>query len=84
MIFISIVFVSLFYAICGLLWPKKELTLDINKRTHFVIKQGDIMKENGMRIIPVNEYFDTHLGDGIINENSLHWKKRSMLLQGLG
>lgn len=74
MIFISIVFVSLFYAICGLLWPKKELTLNINKRTHFVIKQGDIMKENGMRIIPVNEYFDTHLGDGIINENSLHGK----------
>ena len=37
-----------------------------------LIKNGDIFKANGMKVIPVNEYFDTHLGDGIINESSIH------------
>ena len=30
------------------------------------------MAVNGVKVIPVNEYFDTHNGDGIINPSSLH------------
>lgn len=30
------------------------------------------MSVSGMKVIPVNEYFDTHNGDGIINPSSLH------------
>ena len=36
------------------------------------IEKGDIFNAAGMKVIPVNEYFDTHLGDGIINETSIH------------
>lgn len=71
-LFIGIVLICLFYSIYGLLFPQKELTLNINKRTRLVIRRGDLMESNGLLVIPVNEYFDTHLGDGIINEYSLH------------
>ena len=42
------------------------------RNTKIVIKQGDIFAEAGKKIIPVNEYFDTHVGDGIIDEKTLH------------
>ena len=70
--FVAIVLICLCYAIYGLISPSKDVTLDINKRTQFYIGQGNLMDANGVKIIPVNEYFDTHLGDGIINKNSLH------------
>ena len=71
-VFVAIVLICLCYAIYGLFFPSKEVTLDINKRTQFYIRQGNLMEAKGVKIIPVNEYFDTHLGDGIINKNSLH------------
>ncbi len=73
-LFTGIVLLCLFYSIYGLLFPQKELSLNINKRTRLVIRQGDLMTSDGLLVIPVNEYFDTHLGDGIINKNSLHGK----------
>lgn len=70
--FVVIVLLCLFYALYDLLCPPKEIILEINKKTRLYIKKGDIMKENGAIVIPVNEYFDTHLGDNIININSIH------------
>lgn len=70
--FIAIVLISLCYALYGLFFPPQKITLDINKRTQLNIRQGNLMEANGVKIIPVNEYFDTHLGDGIINEKSIH------------
>lgn len=70
--FIIIVLISLCYALCGLFCPPKKITLDINKRTRLNIRQGNLMEADGVKIIPVNEYFDTHLGDGIINKKSIH------------
>ena len=70
--FVVILLVCLCYAIYGLLYPPKKIALDINKRTRFIIKQGNLMESDGVRVIPVNEYFDTHLGDGIIQKKSLH------------
>lgn len=70
--FAIIVFICLCYALCGLFYPPKKITLDINKRTQLYIRQGNLMEANGVKIIPVNEYFDTHLGDGIINKKSIH------------
>lgn len=69
---ILIIVISLFYACCKVFRKKDEITLEINKRTNVTIRRADLMKANGVRVIPVNEYFDTHLGDGIINEYSLH------------
>ena len=71
-IFICILSVCIGYALWSLFRKKKELTLRINKRTELTIEKGNVLKANGMRVIPVNEYFDTHLGDGIIKETSIH------------
>ena len=38
------------------------------------IKIGDIFNENGLKVIPVNEYFDTQADDVIISQNTLHGK----------
>lgn len=71
-VFCVILLICVFYSICSLFFPNKNITLDINKRTKLTIKKGNILDADGLKIIPVNEYFDTHLGDGIINENSIH------------
>ena len=36
------------------------------------IKIGDIFKEEGMKVIPVNEYFDTEVDNVIISQTTLH------------
>lgn len=36
------------------------------------IKIGNIFEEKGMKVIPVNEYFDTQVDDIIISQNTLH------------
>lgn len=50
---------------------KKSITLKINNTT-IVIKEGDIFKEENKKIIPANEFFDTHIGDNIVDPKSLH------------
>lgn len=77
-IFVIIVIISAIYVWCSLFRKKEALIIDINKRTQLKIEKGDIMNANGIRVIPVNEYFDTHLGDGIIKESSLHGQLLSM------
>lgn len=70
--FIAIVVISLGYACLSIFKKRKTLTIEINTRTQMTIEKGDIMKVDGVKVIPVNEYFDTHLGNGIIKETSLH------------
>ncbi len=71
-LFVAIIVISAFYSWCHLFKKRKSLTIDINKRTQMTIEKGDVFNANGMKVIPVNEYFDTHLGNGIIKESSLH------------
>ena len=77
-IFIAIIVISFGYAWLSLFKKRKTLTIDINNRTQMTIEKGNIMKADGVKVIPVNEYFDTHLGDGIIKETSLHGQLLSM------
>ena len=77
-IFIAIVVISFVYACFSLVKKRKTLTIVINTRTQMTIEKGDVMKSKGVKVIPVNEYFDTHLGDGIIKETSLHGQLLSM------
>lgn len=64
--------------VLGVIWglwilhKPNSTTLALNKATDIHIKFGDIFKEKGVKVIPVNEYFDTHVGDGIISPTSLH------------
>ena len=50
----------------------ESATLKLNKATDIHIKYDDLFKTDGIKVIPVNEYFDTHVGDGIISPDSLH------------
>ena len=50
----------------------ESTTLKLNKATDIHIKYDDLFNTDGIKVIPVNEYFDTHVGDGIISPNSLH------------
>lgn len=69
-----IVLISIGWAIFKLFNRPAKLELGINKRTKLTIEKGDVftLSEKGACVIPVNEYFDTHLGDGIINSKSVH------------
>ena len=51
---------------------KKKITLNINSSLKLTIQEADIFSQNGIIVIGVNEYFDTHVGDGVISEKSLH------------
>ncbi len=56
-------------------WQKanklQNVSMKINK-TSVTIKCGDIFKEEGLKVIAFNEYFDTIVDDEIISRNSLN------------
>lgn len=70
--FTMIVMVSLLYSFYVLCSKRKSLSLKLNKRTTLNVFYGDLFAQEGMKVIPVNEYFDTHLGDGIVAPNTVH------------
>lgn len=69
---VFILLLSGLYAWYQIIRKPKSLKLEINKRTTLYIQKENLMAANGIKVIPVNEYFDTHNGDGIINPSSLH------------
>lgn len=69
LVFITI---SLIYSY-SMFWCKKEhLELELNKTTKLTVSYGDLFAQNGIKVIPVNEYFDTHIGEGIVAPNTIH------------
>lgn len=69
---ICIICSSFVYAYHKLFCKKEKLELEINKRTKLYVQKENLMNAKGVKVIPVNEYFDTHNGDNIINPYSLH------------
>lgn len=68
---IAILVVSFLYAN----WQssiKKKIELSLLTGFKLTILEGDLFKQNGVICIPFNEYFDTHVGDGVISEDSIH------------
>ena len=55
-----------------ILHKTESTTLKLNKATDIHIKYDNLFNTNGIKVIPVNEHFDTHVGDGIISPDSLH------------
>lgn len=55
------------------LLTKNEVTLNI-RGMKVVVREGDIFKANGWKLIPFNEYFDTQVDDIVIAHNSLNGK----------
>lgn len=71
LILLSIIILCFLYS----LWHnkrKKSISLVINPNFNLIIEKGDLFKNSGIIAIPVNEFFDTHVGDGIISERSIH------------
>ena len=70
---ISVIAFAIIYIIifCYYKFWCKNLKLKIGK-VDVTIKIGNIFKEEGLKVIPVNEYFDTLVDDIIISNNSLH------------
>lgn len=75
--------ISGFYAWYQIMRKPNCLEVKINKRTKLTIKLCDLMDSPGMKVIPVNEYFDTHNGDGIINPRSLHGRLNDLFADNI-
>ena len=50
---------------------KKKVQLKI-RNTKIIVKEGDLFHEQGLKVIPVNEFFDVDIENGIIDPNTLH------------
>ena len=51
---------------------RKSVTIDVEQQLKLTISQGDLFAQDGIILIPVNEYFDVHVGDGVIDAGSIH------------
>jgi hypothetical protein len=49
-----------------------DLTINFRPKLSITIKKGDLFKNKGVVVIPVNEYFDTQVDDVIIAHGSIH------------
>lgn len=70
--FCVVLVVGLVYSFWILLGNSHKLILNLNTTTKLTVSYGDLFAQEGMKVIPVNEYFDTHLGDGIVSPNTIH------------
>ena len=68
---ILVILASCFYA----KWQvriKKKVALTLYSEMKLTIKEGDLFEQKGVICIPFNEYFDTHVGNGVVDKSSLH------------
>lgn len=68
---ILVVLISFGYA-CWQTRSKKKINLDLSSELKLTIFEGDLFEQKGIICIPFNEYFDTHVGDGVVGPNTLH------------
>ena len=50
----------------------RSLTIQMRPQLQVTVKEGDVLKERGIIVIPVNNYFDTIVDDVIISKKSVH------------
>lgn len=67
-----LILVSVIISAIWTVWERKSVLVKIDGQTILTIKYGDLWACKGAIVIPVNDYFDTHVGDGIISERTLH------------
>lgn len=72
-VFLGLLLCCVVYA-CYMTWHKTVVSFKFNDQFLLTVEEGDIFAKKGIIVIPVNEYFDTHIGDGIISPNSVHGK----------
>lgn len=70
-IFLSIILLCVYYA-CIMSNKKSAVSFQLNQQFKLTIEKGDLFSKKGIIVIPVNEYFDTHVGDGIVSPSTVH------------
>lgn len=50
----------------------KNISLSLSSEQKVKISEGDLFQKEGVICIPVNEFFDTHVGDGVVDKDTLH------------
>lgn len=68
---IGIIVIAIFYSLFQMR-QKLKVTLILNNDLKLFIEEGDLFAQKGIIVIPVNEYFDTHVGDGVVSPKTLH------------
>ncbi|MGY5676824.1 macro domain-containing protein [Vibrio cincinnatiensis] len=53
---------------------RNSICVKISDRVKLNVKYGDIFSENGIIVIPVNDFFDVLVDDEVISRNTLHGK----------
>lgn len=53
---------------------RNSICVKISDRVKLNVKYGDIFSENGIVVIPVNDFFDVLVDDEVISRNTLHGK----------
>ena len=59
---------------CFMIQKKTKVSFQFNPQFRLTVEQGDLFEKKGGIVIPVNEYFDTHVGDGVISPRTIHGK----------
>ena len=59
-----------------------KVNIKINK-VSITVKFSDLFRENGVKVIPVNEYFDTQVDDQVIAASTLHGKYIKQYYSGI-
>ncbi|MEX6587132.1 macro domain-containing protein [Paraclostridium bifermentans] len=61
--------------ICIYIYAINLKSIDIKiDRVSLTVKYGDLFYQDGLKVIPVNEYFDTIIDNKIISTNTIHGK----------
>lgn len=79
--YIPLIIVSLFLAVLICAEPKQVIIRIKNTNTTVKICIGDLFTQSGQKVISVNEYFDSDIGDSV-SPNSLHGKFINSVLGG--
>ena len=73
LLWIGGVVISMIYAVAKSI-KKKSVSIRLNQNKIINIKQGNLFDQDGIIVIPVNDYFDTQNDDIIIAKRSVHGK----------
>ncbi|EHK9545013.1 macro domain-containing protein [Vibrio alginolyticus] len=68
--------IAILSSIISLIITRERSNIDvkISDRVMLNVKYGDIFAENGITVIPVNDFFDVLVDDEVISRNTLHGK----------
>lgn len=50
----------------------KSISLSLSSEQKVIISEDDLFQKKGIICIPFNEFFDTHVGDGVVDKESVH------------